>query len=84
MNRRLQAMISALAPSMTGHTAEVTLRATALSRGKQVELLSSEDLPALENAVRQALAPVASAASIGLTVYKIRKLFLEGADGAGC
>jgi hypothetical protein len=84
MDRRLQAMILALGPTMTGHSAEVTLRATALCRGKQVERLSSEDLPAIEKAVRDALAPVASDASIELTVYKIRKLFLEAAEAPGC
>lgn len=84
MDRRLQAMILALCPTMTDHSAEVTLRATALCRGKQVESLSAEDLPAIEAAVREALAPVASDASIELTVYKIRKLFLEGVEAPGC
>lgn len=84
MNRRLQVMIHALGPSMTEHTAEVCLRATALCRRKPVESLSAEDLPAIEASVREALAPVASEASIELTLFKIRRLFLEGRSGAEC
>lgn len=84
MNYKLQAMIHALGPSMTEHSAEVCLRATALCRRKPVESLSAEDLPAIETSVREALSPVASEASIELTLYKIRQLFLEGRTGAQC
>jgi hypothetical protein len=84
MDRRLRAMIVALGPSMTEHTAEVCLRATALCRRKPVEMLSAEDLPAIEDSVRNALSAVASDASIELTLYKIRQLFLQSRNGADC
>lgn len=84
MNDRLQAMVRALGPTMNPHAAEITLRATALCRGKQVEALNAQDLPAIEAAVRHALEPVSSGASIDLTIYKIRELFLEARDGSDC
>lgn len=84
MDHRLRAMILALGPTMTQHSAEVTLRATALCRRKQVETLSAEDLPSIEAAVRDVLAPVASDASIEITLYKLRQLFLETREGADC
>jgi len=84
VNHRLQAMILALGPTMTEHSAEVCLRATALCSRKPVERLSAEDLPAIEASVRDALSTVASDASIELTLYKIRQLFLESRDGAEC
>lgn len=84
MDHKLRAMILALGPTMNEHAAEVVLRGTALCRRKPVESLSAEDLPAIETAVRDSLSPVASEASIELTVYKIRQLFLESRDGAGC
>jgi hypothetical protein len=84
MNHRLRAMILALGPTMSEHSAEVCLRATALCRRKPVEALSAEDLPAIEAAVRDTLSRVASDASIELTLFKIRQLFLESRDGAEC
>jgi hypothetical protein len=69
---------------MTEHSAEVCLRATALCRRKPVESLSAEDLPAIESAVRDALTPVASETSIELTLFKVRRLFLEVRSGASC
>lgn len=84
MNPRLRAMILALSPTMTEHSAEVCLRATALCRRKPVEMLTADDLPAIEASVRDALSSVASDASIELTLYKIRQLFLESRDGASC
>lgn len=84
VNYRLQAMILALGPTMTEHSAEVCLRATALCCRKPVEHLSAEDLPAIEASVRDALSSVASEASIELTLFKIRQLFLESRDGAAC
>jgi hypothetical protein len=69
---------------MSEHSAEVCLRATALCRRKPVEALSAEDLPAIEAAVRDTLSRVASDASIELTLFKIRQLFLESRDGAEC
>ena len=84
MNHRLRAMILALGPTMSEHSAEVCLRATALCRRKPVESLSAEDLPAIEAAVRDTLSRVASDASIELTLFKIRQLFLESRDGAEC
>jgi len=84
MNPRLRAMILALKPTMTEHSAEVCLRATALCRRKPVEMLTADDLPAIEASVRDALSSVASDASIELTLYKIRQLFLESREGAAC
>ena len=84
MNHRLRAMILALGPTMSEHSAEVCLRATALCRRKPVEALSAEDLPAIEAAVRDTLSRVASDASIELTLYRIRQLFLESRSGAAC
>lgn len=84
MDHRLRAMILALGPTMTAHTAEVTLRATALCRRKPVEMLSAEDLPAIETAIREALSPVASDASIEITLVKVRQLFLQSRHGAEC
>lgn len=84
MDRRLRAMIMALGPSMTQHSAEVCLRGAALNRRKPVESLSADDLPAIEASVRNALSAVASDASIELTLYKIRQLFLESRQGADC
>lgn len=84
MDEKLQAMILALGPTMTQHTAEVCLRATALCRRKPVESLGAEDLPAIESSVREALSAVASDASIELTLYRIRQLFLESRSGAAC
>lgn len=84
MNPRLRAMILALGPAMTEHSAEVCLRATALCRRKPVETLSADDLPAIEASVRDVLSAVASDASIELTLYRIRQLFLESRDGAAC
>lgn len=69
---------------MTEHSAEVCLRATALCRRKPVESLSAEDLPAIEASVKHALSAVASEASIEITLYKIRQLFLASRDGAEC
>ena len=84
MNHRLRAMILALGPTMTEHSAEVCLRATAICRRKPVETLSADDLPAIEASIRDVLSAVASDASIELTLYKIRQLFLESRDGAEC
>ncbi len=84
MHHRLRAMILALGPTMNEHAAEVTLRGTALCKRKPVEALSADDLPAIEAAVRDALSPVASDASIDITLFKIRQLFLESRDGADC
>lgn len=84
MDRRLRAMIDALGPSMTEHSAEVCLRGAALSRRKPVEALTVDDLPAIEASVRHALSAVASDASIELTLYKIRVMFLESRKGSDC
>lgn len=84
MNDKLRSMIQALSPTMTEHSAEVCLRATALCRRKPVEMLSAEDLPAIEASVRHALSAVASDASIEITLFKIRQLFLATRDGAEC
>ncbi|HSK48810.1 MAG TPA: hypothetical protein VLA05_12560 [Coriobacteriia bacterium] len=84
MNHRLRAMILALGPTMTEHSAEVCLRATAICRRKPVETLSADDLPAIEASIRDVLSAVASDASIELTLYKIRQLFLESREGAEC
>jgi hypothetical protein len=83
-NRRLREMIGALGPGMSEHSAEVCLRATALCRRKPVEMLTAEDLPAIEASVRDALSPVASETSIELTLFRIRRLFLDGSEGADC
>ncbi len=84
MNRKLQQMVFALGPVMTPMAAEICLRGTALSRCKPVELLSADDLPEIERAVREALEPCASAASIELTVHGIRQLFLARCESADC
>lgn len=84
MDHRLRAMILALGPTMNEHAAEVVLRGTALCHRKPVETLSADDLPDIESAVRDSLRSVASEASIELTVFKIRQLFLETREGAGC
>lgn len=84
MNRRLERMVHALGPVMTPMAAEVCLRGTAICRRKPVELLTAEDLPAIEAAVRDALEPCASAASIELTIHSIRELFLAQVESADC
>lgn len=84
MEDKLKKLVQALGPAMPANAAEICVRGTALSARKPIELLSADDLPALEMSVRGALRGIASDASIELTIVNLRRQFLESADAAGC
>ena len=84
MDDRVMKLVRALGPSMPAHAAEICLRGTALSARKPVELLSAEDLPALEASVRSTLRGTTSDVSIELTIVSLRDIFLEAAEGSSC
>lgn len=84
MDEKLKRLVKALGPAMPASAAEICVRGTALSARKTVDMLSAEDLPALEASVRSTLRGVTSEVSIELTIVSLRKLFLESVDAPRC
>ena len=84
MDDKLRRFVQALAPAMPAAAAEICVRGTALSARKTVDMLSADDLPALEASVRSTLRGVTSDVSIELTIVNLRRLFLESVDAPSC
>lgn len=67
-----EATVGALTPYVGAMVADTCVRGTALSLGKTSEMLSAEDLPALEDRVRRLLLPLLPSSTIDRVITDIR------------
>jgi hypothetical protein len=68
----MKAVEGVLTPYVGSTVADTCVRATALSLGKTSDELGPEDLPALEENVRELLGPIAPAKKIDALIAEIR------------
>jgi len=67
-----ETVVRALVPYVGATVADTCVRATAISIGKSFDILTTEDLPALEERARRLLAPLLPKATIDRVVAEFR------------
>ncbi len=80
MRSRLERSIQALSPIMSRTQAEGFLHIAAFTRRKSFDALTAEDWPAVERAVREAVAHTSAEPRVEHIITRLRAAYLEDAE----